>query len=215
MKNISFVSEIKNQKKVCIKYLLLNLIVLSAFSVVYSQAKPDKPPRSAIWKTVTLEKWGIKSFELPETLTKESESEIPGQNKDISWITRSKRYYQTTAPGIEVDFTITEWNSDFPKITGLPPEYAAPENLVAIGVRNDSKTKTPNGIGVNEIEFYELDNLKGSLSKGTLASKRLRLIWQTYRYLQDKSQRISVTIDCSKTDMETAMRVINSLKLQK
>lgn len=202
--------------------ILLSLIVFCAVPAVEAQARKRvgrKTAKAVNWKDVKLEKWGIQGLKIPETLADDSETVTPNKNVDVTWTNYEKSWAKTATNSpqskFELTLTVTDWDADFAKVTTLKPEVATPENLVAIDLTGDLRNKSSQDGRVEEADFYTVDGIKGTLTRAKVADNRIWLIWQTYRYFNNKAQRISVLASCPRTELQTASKIIDSLKIQK
>lgn len=173
----------------------------------------------AKWKTVPIEKWGFRSLILPEELIGKPETIESQKNKDVTWTTFSRSWRTPTEdytpPAFEVDLSVTTWDVDFAKLTGLRPEIATPENLIEAENNASEKLKNKAESPIEEAGFLEIDRLRGGFYRSKFGEDKNRLMtgWQTYRYFKNKAQLINISIVCGRDDLPQAMKIINSLKM--
>ena len=175
---------------------------------------------SDVFKTAVIGKWGVDSLSLPDDLTNETESSTPTTNKNVSW-TKYAHYWKQPAKfypsSLEVDLYITTWNADFKTIIpDLKPELATPENLILIDIAGDTKNKNTPGSSVKESKSLQVGGVDGGffLADSALDKKRFTVGWSTYRYFENRAQNIMLTITGRRDELQKALKIIESLKLQ-
>jgi hypothetical protein len=201
--------------------------------IVYSssEAAPPPPPpapkkaskersSSDAFKDVSIRKWGVAGLSLPEDLTNETESSEPIANKNVSWTTYSRSWKQAAEfypSALEADLNVTTWNADFKTLVPeLKPELATPENFILMDLLGDSNNKNEADSFVKETKAMVVNGVNGAFFRADSPSgnNRFMIGWTTYRYYENKAQRISLVITGRKDEMEKALKIIKSLKLQ-
>lgn len=193
-------------------------------------ASPPPPPVpekkkpvsiSAVFKEVKVGKNGVANFQIPQDLTAETESETPVTNKNVSWTVFShgwKKEGDAYPFALEVDLDVTTWNNDLKEVVpDIRPELATPEYLMLIDIMADERNSKTPGSPVKESKEMEIDGVRGGFFRGDAPTDATRFMlgWFTMRYFQGKPQRIGLTIRGAKTEMDKALKIIESLKLQK
>jgi len=176
---------------------------------------------SDVFKEVKVGKYGVASVQLPQDLADDTESEKPTTNKNVSWTNFSRNWKKTGDEypyTLEVDLNVTAWNNELKEVVpDLKPELATPENMLLMDLLGDAKNKNTPGSPVKESKGMEIDSVSGGFFLADAPSDKTRfmLSWYTYRYFEGKPQRISLTVTGAKSEMEKAMKIIESLKIQK
>lgn len=184
-------------------------------------AKKKTVSISNVFKEVKVGKHGVAGLQIPDDLADETESEQPTTNKNVSWTNFSRNWKKTGDQypyTLEVDLGVTVWNNELKEvIPDLKPELATPENMLLMDLMGDAKNKDTPGSFVKESKAMEIDGVSGGFFLADEPSDKTRfmLSWYAYRYFEGKPQRIGLTVTGAKTEMEKAMKIIESLKLQK
>lgn len=168
------------------------------------------------WRILQIKKWGVESLSLPAELTEESESTENQKNKDITWTDYSRSWEKPSGNEVlpfEVNLSITTWDVDFAKVTGLSPEASKPENLVMLDHLANEKAKT-NEAPIEEAGYLELNGIRGSFFRAQYGEDRKRIGWVTYRYFNNKAQRITISVVCAGNELQKSMMIIKSLRFQ-
>lgn len=203
-----------------------------AVQAVAAEDKPPPPPPpvpkkkkpvsiSAIFKQVKIGKNGVATFQIPDDLTVETESEKPTTNKNVSWTVFSRGWKKEGDAypfALEVDLDVTTWNNDLKEVVpDIRPELATPEYLMLIDIMADERNSRTPGSPVKESKEMEIDGVRGGFFRADAPSDATRFIlgWYAYRYFEGKPQRIGLTVSGAKTEMDKALKIIESLKLQK
>lgn len=186
--------------------------------------KPKMPGNvrfaSDVFKDVPIGKWGVAFVSVPDDLTNETESNAPTENGRIKWTTYSRNWKQSGAfypSSLEADLDVTTWDSDFKNLVPeLRRDLATPENLVLLDFTGDFQKKNKPDSPVLDVQILKIGDVEGTFSIYKLPSGENRFIvaWATYRYYQNKAQRISVTVTGRKEEMAKARKIINSLRLE-
>jgi hypothetical protein len=192
------------------KKLLIIYAALFLWSAAQGQTKLNE---------TKIEKYGVQAISLPQNSKKVSETEETRQNDDLSWMDFYQNYRILNGKDIqdsmEVTLSIQVWNADFSKVSGRKPELDMPEKLMDFELAANAKQITPNGIGINAMNYHQIDGAKGILTKGTTGENRVRIVWHVLRYFEKKPQNISISASCKKDDLPEALKIIDSIKLQK
>lgn len=179
----------------------------------------NRTEKSDQWKTVRIGKWGVASLTLPAHLAELKESSVPEKDKGVDWV----YYYRIWQKPLkneddlrfDVNFFVTTWDADFAKVTGLSPEAATPENLLSRDHANDEMARAQ-GVPpiIEEVHYLELDNVRGSFYRTEhMADRRLiRASWYTFRYHNNKAQKINIVITGARTGQAEIMRILSSIK---
>lgn len=197
-----------------IKHLFIIILCFSISPTVFTQTRklvvkqPNKQTATFKWNNVAFEKGGVKSLSLPMGLVKEEDSDY-----DKTW---KKSSAKSNIDVDEVDLNVTIWDEGF-KVPDLKPELATPENMIALDLMGDMREVAASKNG--KAAYYKVDGINGTLvQKKWMSDKRDQMIfiWGTYRYyMKTKAERIVITVIVPKTKPQNAMKIINSLKIEK
>lgn len=192
------------------KNLLVIFVALFLWSAAQGQTNLNE---------TKIEKYGVRAISLPQNSKKVSETEETRQNDALSWTDFYQSYQILKGKNIrnsmEITLSIQVWNADFSKVSGSKPELDTPEKLMDFELAANAKQITPNGIGINAMNYHQIDGTKGILTKGTTGETRVRVVWHVLRYFEKKPQNISISVSCKKDDLPEALKIIDSIKLEK
>ena len=166
------------------------------------------------WKTVNVALADL-TLSLPPELSKESSSSEPKKNGDVTWTNYyhnwSKPSENPALPPYEADVSITNWDKDF------PPEahWLSHEAMLASDYSADERQKNNGTAPIEELNYLEVDGVKGEFFRvGEGENKnRVWLHWHTFRYHNDKAQRLVITVSGERSNLEKLTEVIRSVRL--
>jgi len=203
------------------KRILLIFLAIAAASQLVAAQKSGTAGKSANaaaaavkWNKVTPQKWGVESLDVPDNLVAKPD-EISSSSYTAIWAPNRKK----SGPKItEVNLNVTTWDMPFEKIDpDLKPELATPENFIALDAMANLRAKKEKPSQVLEAGYYEIDGVKGSYTALKYPNVKPQLIlgWITFRLYKGKPQRITFQITAGLTEREAAVRILDSLRLEK
>jgi hypothetical protein len=202
------------------RLILFAMISAIAVQSIYGQ-RAKKHFAAVKWQTLSMQRWGVESIELPDNLWADPDDVQPSKNGDVTWNTYTARWTPIPArsgPKItEINIFSTIWDQELAKVVpDLRPELATPENLMKADIEGDIRNKLQKDALVEEAGYYKINGITGGLTQGRVSGRdgAVMLIWSTYRYYKDKPQRVSMEIVIDRREIKSAMRIIDSLKLQ-
>jgi hypothetical protein len=201
------------------KLFLIFPIVLLLATTSFGQKNDQTTIReSGKWKDIKIEKFGIQSLSIPDDWKSSDEGNTRSSKGDRGVTTTGfLQTWKNPADDFEVNIDITNWDSDLTKVTELPPDAATPITLLLLDLVASLNDKCKPGGRTEEADFYKVDGVRGTLtqSKWAVDKNRIFLAWQTYRYFENKPQKIMVWTLSSRSEITTARKIIESVKLQK
>jgi hypothetical protein len=203
-------------------------LIILLISLLMSQCgggKPDqrKAPGSSDartsgiqkdWKTVNAAIADL-TLSLPPELSKESSSNEPHRNGDVTWTnydyTWEKPRENTDLPRYEINVSVTNWDKGFPPQAG----GLSPEALLELDYSTDERYKNDGTAPIEELSYLEIDGVKGELFRaGDRDDKnRIWLNWHTFRHHKDKAQKLAITVFGERSNLEKLTEIIRSAKL--
>lgn len=166
------------------------------------------------WKAVNVAIADL-TLALPPELSKESSSNEPNRNGEVTWTTYD--YTWETPPEnsdlrrYHVNVSVTNWDKGFPaEARGLSPEA-----LVELDYSADERHKKEGTEPIEELSYLEIDGMKGEFFRaGDHEDKnRVWLNWHTFRYHKDKAQRLAIRAFGQRSDLEKLTQIIHSARL--
>lgn len=205
------------------KTILLALAVTAlSFGAVSAQKQGTGAKSSVKWPQVSIQKWGVGTISLPGNLSAKDDDVQDQENGDVTWTDNTAAWSlapKKAGPRIfEVNLNVTNWDVPFAKIApDMKPELATPENFLMIDLLGDMRSKKERPSSVLVADYHTIDGMNGGLTimKDPGVKNRLVLIWQTFRYYKTKPQRVKIEVVAGTADKASALRIINSLKLEK
>lgn len=173
------------------------------------------------FKDVAIGKWDIAGLSLPQDLTGGNDNgETVSENKGVS-STHYSRFWRHPAPVypgvLDVVLMVTTWDADFKEVVpDLRADLATPEYMLLADLLGDMNNKKQPDSFVKEVRPLPLGSVKGGFFRAEYPPSENRFMagWYTYRYFEGKAQRISLTVTGRKEELEKAMKIIQSLKIQ-
>lgn len=202
------------------KNSILSFLLVIAFSAaVFSQTNNRTTAQTSDkWKDVKVEKFGVESLSVPDDWKSPDEGNTRSSKGERGVITTGfLQTWNNPALDFEVNIDVANWDSDLTKVTELSPDAATPMTLLLLDLVASLNDKCEPGGLTEKADFYKVDGIRGTLvqSKWAVDKKRVFLAWQTYRYFENKPQRITVWTLSSRSDVPTAEKIIDSVKLKK
>lgn len=199
--------------------ILFFLIVIAFSSAAFGQRtelttilKSDK------WKYIKVEKFGVVSLSIPDDWKSPDDGNISSSKGDRGVITTGfLQTWKNPADDFEINIDVTNWDSDLTKVTELPPDAATPMTLLLLDLVASLNDKCKPGGRTERADFYKVDGIRGTIVQSKWADNKDRvfLAWQTYRYFENKPQRISLWTVSSRSEVAMAEKIIDSVKLKK
>lgn len=213
---------------ILINRILLIAVIAAAFApeFISGQHNPSADKKTAavpVWRKVELKKWGVESIELPDNLLAIDDQITSRKNDRISWTDRSARWSPIpNKPGPKffwVSVDATTWDGPYSQISPrLKPDLATPEYILENGVAVDMRYVTERkDLLIQEAGYHEIDGVRGGRSIALDRRDRTRTMvdWWTFRYFNGKPHRVMIQLNVANNDLPAAMRIIDSLRLEK
>lgn len=199
---------------------ILNILLLILF--VSMLAFGQKTDRTSVtettkWKVEKVEKFGFQSVSIPEnwTVVEEETTKTKNAERNITTTTFTK-YWKDPKSAFEFNLHI-ETDANNAKVAEPPLDAETPLSQLLLSLISSLKDKCkPNG-SIEEADFYDIDGDRGILTRKKFYTdeKQVYFTWQTFRYFENKSQRITFWTSSLRTENETARKIIDSVKLKK
>lgn len=207
--------------KIIVLLLLVSVVALGT-SVVSAQTKPVVAGQN-VWQEVKLDTWGL-NFSVPKNLkaVPQTEDEKPDfSEKDFSESRNFKRSVPK-AQSLKMSVDLRNFNGETVKTESNGKEYIlTPADLLRLDASADSRAAEEADSPIVEANDHEIDGVNGSLvvmNASRTARKTVKptndivVIWGTYRLFKGNVQKVMVTIEGKRTQLETMKKIIDSLK---
>jgi len=188
----------------------------------YFEKSSKMVPASEIFKTESINKFGIGSISVPSNMIAEPVKEKTTKNGDVEWMTydyiwKTPMSKDSNSASLEAKVTTKIYNVDLTKIADdIPIERRTPEFLILMDqVGNSNANKMFGDNRMKESKIMNLDGIDGSYVLFRLGSNSKTFVaaWRTYRLLDGKAQIISITIEGDLSEILKAEQIIKSFKL--
>jgi len=204
-------------------FLIILLISLLLSQCGGTKQDQRKTPGSSDVRTTGIQKdWKIVNvaiadltLSLPPELSKESSSNEPTRNGDVTWTsydyTWEKPREDPDLPRNEVNVSVTNWDKGFPaQARGLSPEA-----MLELDYAADERYKNDGTAPIEDLSYLEIDGVKGEFFRaGDREDKdKIWLNWHTFRYHKDKGQKLAITVFGERSNLEKLTEIIRSAKL--
>ena len=209
--------------KINIKSLMLLMLVLSMGAYVVSAQKKQMATNQNIWQEVKLERWGFK-FSVPKDLKAIPQTEDDKPDFSAEDYSESRNFKRTIPKASSLKMSIDLRNIKGEKVkteySGKEVELS-PADLLLLDFIGDSNAVKQADSPALEANYHEIDGVNGSLvvmnvsfdaGKSMKPTNNIRVIWGTYRLFKGNVQKIMFSIEGKRTQLETMMKIINSLK---
>jgi hypothetical protein len=210
--------------------LMKSFLIILLISFSLSQcggAKPDQKETAGSretgtsdtqkdWKTVNVAVADL-SLTMPTELSKESSSNEPNRNGDVTWTeydyTWEKPREDRDLPRYEVNVSVTNWDNDFP----ANPVRLSPEAMLEMDYSADERYKNEGTAPIEELSYLEIDGVKGEFFRAVDRDdkNRIWLSWHTFRHHRDKAQRLAIRVYGERSNLEKLTQIVRSAKLAK
>lgn len=177
----------------------------------------------AVWQEVKLDKWNVK-FSIPRDLkaVPKTEDEKPDFSEDDYSETITFERSKPKAARLETSISLRNIKGEKVKTrrNGNPIELT-PDELLLIDFNVNSMQANDAESRVLEAKYHEIDGVKGILvvfnssvdaGKSINPTNDVYVVWGTYRLFKGNVERRDFTIKGKRTQLETMMKIINSLK---
>lgn len=209
--------------KTNIKLLILLTLVLSICASAVSAQKKPTATNQNIWQEVKLDEWGVK-ISIPKDLKAipQMEDEKPNFSEDDYSESRTFKRSIPKASRLEMSVWLRNMKGEKAKTerNGKPIELSVEELLLLDFIGDSSAVKRADSPAL-EADYHEIDEVTGVLSvsnasfdagKSVKPTNDIRVIWGTYRLFKGNVQQMMFSIEGKRTQLDTMMKIINSLK---
>ena len=209
--------------KTNIKSLILLTLVLSICASVVSAQKKPTATNQNIWQEVKLDGWEVK-FSIPKDLKAipQTADEKPNFSDDDFSESRAFKRSIPKAQRLEISVYLRNMKDETVKTENKGKEYnLTPADMLLLDFIGDSSAVKRADSSALEANYHEIDGVNGSLSVMNVSSNAgksikptndIRVIWGTYRLFKGNVQQMTFSIEGKRTQLETMMKIINSLK---
>jgi hypothetical protein len=175
------------------------------------------------WQEVKLDTWGV-NFSIPKNLkaVPQTEDEKPDfSEKDFSESRNFKRSVPKTQ-SLKMSVDLRNFDGETVKTESNGKEYIlTPADLLRLDASADSRAAEEADSSILEANDHEIDGVNGSLvvmnatraaGKSVKPTNDIVVIWGSYRLFKGNVQKVMVTIEGKRTQLETMKKIIDSLK---
>lgn len=209
--------------QISVKSLILLILVLPiCTSMVFAQKKQTKAKQD-ILQEVKWEKWEMK-FSIPrdlkETTEKPEDEPIPNDEN----FGESRTFARSKASRLVLSIDVTNWKGEKVKTEYESGEVElSPEQLLALDHIGDTTAMKRADSTMLEADYLEIDGITGifaimnkssRLGKTIKPTNEIIMVWGTYRIFKGNVQRITVSLEGQRKQLETMKKIINSLNFK-